>query len=88
MVIRNQTENQPGIGTNEKALIEVMSSRTNEEIAALKEVYKTKYGKELVDDLQSDTSGYFGRLLFSLAQGINEKKATEIDSDKDYLVYH
>lgn len=35
------------------------------------------YEVELIDDLQGDTSGYFGRMMFSLASGARQ----ECDSD-------
>lgn len=58
-----------GIGTDETALAEVMTMRTNEEIQQIKEKYKEEYDCELEEDLQSDTSGYFARLMVSLCVG-------------------
>jgi len=57
-----------GAGTDEHCLIEIMSSRSNEEIKKIKETYKKVHKKELVKCLQDDTSGSFKRLLFSLGQ--------------------
>ncbi|XP_066930431.1 annexin-B12-like [Clytia hemisphaerica] len=57
-----------GAGTTESTLIEIMASRTNDEIKAIKEAYKKKYKKDLASELKGETSGYFKRLLFSLAQ--------------------
>jgi len=57
-----------GAGTTESTLIEIMCSRDNAEIKAIKEAYKRLYKKDLAKELQSETSGYFKRLLFSLAQ--------------------
>jgi len=57
-----------GVGTNEGTLIEILCTRSNEEINAIKFAYKKLYDANLVDDIDSDTSGYFGRLMFSLAQ--------------------
>ena len=62
-----------GAGTTESTLIEIMCSRNNDEIKAIKDAYKRLYKKDLAKELQSDTSGSFKRLLFSLAQaGRNE----------------
>jgi len=57
-----------GIGTNEDTLIEILSSRTNYGIQAIKQVYLQKHGVELEKDIIGDTSGDFKRLLVSLIQ--------------------
>jgi len=57
-----------GVGTNESTLIEIMCTRSNDEILAIRETYKKLYERDLVKDLQNETSGYFKRLMFSLAQ--------------------
>ncbi|XP_010848954.1 PREDICTED: annexin A6 [Bison bison bison] len=58
-----------GAGTDEKALIEILATRTNAEIQAINEAYKEDYHKSLEDALSSDTSGHFKRILISLATG-------------------
>jgi len=58
-----------GAGTTESTLIEIMCSRSNEQIKAVKDAYKRLYKKDLTEELSSETSGYFKRLLFSLSQG-------------------
>ncbi|GCB65476.1 hypothetical protein scyTo_0011876, partial [Scyliorhinus torazame] len=57
-----------GVGTDERALIEILTTRTNEEIQAINEAYREAYHKSLEDSLSSDTSGPFKRLLISLIQ--------------------
>ena len=44
-------------------MIEIMSSRTNEQIHAIKAAYKTEMKRDLEADLMSETSGHFKRLL-------------------------
>ncbi|KFP91135.1 Annexin A6, partial [Apaloderma vittatum] len=56
-----------GAGTDEKVLIEIMATRNNQEIKAINEAYQEAYHKRLEDDLSSDTSGHFKRILVSLA---------------------
>ncbi|XP_054245232.1 annexin A6 isoform X2 [Indicator indicator] len=58
-----------GAGTDEKVLIEIMATRNNQEIKAINEAYQEAYHKSLEDDLSSDTSGHFKRILVSLALG-------------------
>uniref|UniRef100_A0A8C6CXZ0 Annexin n=1 Tax=Moschus moschiferus TaxID=68415 RepID=A0A8C6CXZ0_MOSMO len=62
-----------GAGTDEKALIEILATRTNAEIQAINEAYKEDYHKSLEDALSSDTSGHFKRILISLATGNREE---------------
>lgn len=58
-----------GLGTDENCLIEILVTRTNAEIAALKEAYTRLYRKDLERDIKGDTSGTFRRILVSLLQG-------------------
>ncbi|XP_009570417.1 PREDICTED: annexin A6 [Fulmarus glacialis] len=58
-----------GAGTDESILIEIMATRNNQEIAAINEAYQEAYHRRLEDDLSSDTSGHFKRILVSLALG-------------------
>ncbi|XP_010181673.1 PREDICTED: annexin A6 isoform X2 [Mesitornis unicolor] len=58
-----------GAGTDESILIEIMATRNNQEIAAINAAYQEAYHKSLEDDLSSDTSGHFKRILVSLALG-------------------
>lgn len=58
-----------GAGTDEEVLIEVLCTRTNAEIDALKKAYKSEFSRDLEKDIESETSGHFKRLLVSLLQG-------------------
>ncbi|CAD6188116.1 unnamed protein product [Caenorhabditis auriculariae] len=57
-----------GLGTNENTLIEILTTRTNEEIEAIKNTYWTTYEKKLEDVIVGDTSGDFKKLLVVLLQ--------------------
>uniref|UniRef100_A0AC35TRV1 Annexin n=1 Tax=Rhabditophanes sp. KR3021 TaxID=114890 RepID=A0AC35TRV1_9BILA len=61
-----------GLGTNESVLIEILCSRNNQQLHAIKQAYRTKYGHELERDIKSDTSGYFERILVALSVGNRE----------------
>ncbi|CAG2215421.1 annexin A11-like [Mytilus galloprovincialis] len=58
-----------GAGTDESTLVEIMCSRSNEEIQEIKELYEKEYECSLEDALMGDTGGYFGRLMRALVQG-------------------
>uniref|UniRef100_A0A3Q3LP02 Annexin n=1 Tax=Labrus bergylta TaxID=56723 RepID=A0A3Q3LP02_9LABR len=65
-----------GAGTDEACLIEILSSRSNDEIREITQIYKAEYGKSLEDAISSDTSGHFRRLLISLSQGNRDERET------------
>uniref|UniRef100_A0A2K6FPK6 Annexin n=1 Tax=Propithecus coquereli TaxID=379532 RepID=A0A2K6FPK6_PROCO len=58
-----------GAGTDEGCLIEILASRTPEEIRRINQIYQQKYGRSLEDDICSDTSFMFQRVLVSLSAG-------------------
>uniref|UniRef100_A0A8C4RBH9 Annexin n=1 Tax=Eptatretus burgeri TaxID=7764 RepID=A0A8C4RBH9_EPTBU len=55
-----------GGGTDEKCLVEILSSRSNQEIKNICEAYTQEYGSSLEDDVASETAGHFHRVLVSL----------------------
>uniref|UniRef100_A0A9J2PTT7 Annexin n=1 Tax=Ascaris lumbricoides TaxID=6252 RepID=A0A9J2PTT7_ASCLU len=71
----------PGLGTKEKILIEILCSRNNEELAAIRNEYQNEYGKTLEQDVIGDTSGTLQRLLVSLLQG-NRDESQHVDALK------
>lgn len=58
-----------GLGTKESVLIDIVCSRTPNELEAIKREYRDEFGRELEDDITGDTSGDFKHLLVSLLQG-------------------
>ncbi|XP_069781258.1 LOW QUALITY PROTEIN: annexin A5-like [Narcine bancroftii] len=62
-----------GAGTDEKCLIEILASRTNQELRAIIQAYKEEYGKDLEECVVSDTSGHFQRILVILLQASREE---------------
>ncbi|KAI4462026.1 annexin [Holotrichia oblita] len=68
-----------GIGTDEEVLIEVFCTKSNSEIQTIRNAYQGEYGRNLEDDLRSDTSGTFKRVMVSLsAAGRDESMHTDI----------
>ncbi|CAI2349254.1 unnamed protein product [Caenorhabditis sp. 36 PRJEB53466] len=66
-----------GLGTNEKNLIEILTTRTNEEIEAAKNTYFMTYQKSLEDAVSADTSGDFKRLLIVILQAKRDESGFE-----------
>ncbi|KAG9281309.1 annexin A6 isoform X2, partial [Astyanax mexicanus] len=62
-----------GAGTDEHALIEILVTRSNQEIQDMCAAYKKAFKKNLEDAIRSDTSGHFCRILVSLAQGARDE---------------
>ncbi|KAM4707769.1 annexin A1-like isoform 2-T2 [Discoglossus pictus] len=58
-----------GIGTDENCLIEILASRSNQEIKQIKKVYSEEYKTDLEKDIIGDTSGDFQKLLLTLLKG-------------------
>ncbi|XP_062281188.1 annexin A6 [Scomber scombrus] len=68
-----------GAGTDEHALIEILATRSNEEIHAMNAAYQEGYKKSLEEAIQSDTSGHFCRILVSLVQGAREEGPADFE---------
>ena len=58
-----------GLGTKEDTLIEIIASRNNEQLAAIKQCYNTKYNRDLEADIKKEVHGTLENLLVSLLQG-------------------
>uniref|UniRef100_A0A6Q2WT76 Annexin n=1 Tax=Esox lucius TaxID=8010 RepID=A0A6Q2WT76_ESOLU len=57
-----------GAGTDEKVLVEILSSRTPQQIKDIIAAYRQEYDADLEKDITGDTSGHFERLLVILLQ--------------------
>uniref|UniRef100_A0A8C5S3Z7 Annexin n=1 Tax=Laticauda laticaudata TaxID=8630 RepID=A0A8C5S3Z7_LATLA len=58
-----------GLGTDEDILIEILASRSNNEIRNLSRQYQEAFKRDLAKDIVSDTSGDFQKALLALAKG-------------------
>ncbi|XP_077202154.1 annexin A7 [Paroedura picta] len=65
-----------GAGTQESVLIEILCTRTNQEIKEIVHCYKTEFGRDIEHDIRADTSGHFERLLVSMCQGNRDENPT------------
>ncbi|XP_037623737.1 annexin A2-like [Sebastes umbrosus] len=71
-----------GAGTDEETLIEVLCSRSNDELMEIKKVYKELFKKELDKDVAGDTSGNFAKLLLALVQTKRAEPSSLVDYEK------
>ncbi|XP_078000649.1 uncharacterized protein LOC144453250 [Glandiceps talaboti] len=63
-----------GIGTIEATLIEILCTRNNAALSAIKTAYSERYEKELTDDIKSNiTDTAFQGLLLTLVKGIRDE---------------
>uniref|UniRef100_S4RNL1 Annexin n=1 Tax=Petromyzon marinus TaxID=7757 RepID=S4RNL1_PETMA len=65
-----------GAGTDEECLIEILASRSNKEIHEINKHYKSVTKRSLEQDIMSDTSANFKRLLVALCQGGRDESTT------------
>ncbi|XP_065315049.1 annexin A5-like isoform X2 [Gordionus sp. m RMFG-2023] len=78
LTLRNSIK---GIGTNECLLIQIICSKSFQQLTSIQECYKKCYSTELINDLKHDTSGNFEKILISLLT-IDRKQAHEEDRQK------
>jgi len=55
-----------GFGTNEKALIENICDKTFEELQEIGNQFEDEYGRNMIDDIKSECSGNFEKVLVGL----------------------
>uniref|UniRef100_F1L7E0 Annexin n=1 Tax=Ascaris suum TaxID=6253 RepID=F1L7E0_ASCSU len=72
-----------GIGTNENVLIDIICTRSNEQLNAIKTAYEGEFGRSLDRAIKWDTSGDFERLLIALLQARRDE-SNRVDERKAY----
>ena len=82
-----------GTGTDEDTLIKVTTSEPLKERLKIKDKYIVMYGRDLLDDLKSDLSGNFGKVMLALYTDKYEYDAEQIynavkglGTDEDTLI--
>ncbi|XP_041821732.1 annexin A5b isoform X2 [Chelmon rostratus] len=76
-----------GAGTDEKVLVEILASRTPQQVKDIVAAYRQEYDDDLEEDVSGDTSGHFKRLLVILLQANRQTGIQEgnIESDAQAL---
>ena len=55
-----------GFGTDDSTLIEITSKRNHKQRMKIRQAYKSIYGRDLIEDLKSDLSGYYQKIMIAL----------------------
>ncbi|XP_023809545.1 annexin A2 [Oryzias latipes] len=71
-----------GLGTDEEVLIEMLCSRSEEELMEIKKEYREMFKKEVEKDIAGDTSGNFAKLLLALVQTRRDEPSNVVDYQK------
>ncbi|XP_029919783.1 annexin A5b [Myripristis murdjan] len=76
-----------GAGTDEKVLVEILASRTAQQVKDIVAAYREEYDDSLEEDIAGDTSGHFKRLLVILLQASRQQGVQQgnIESDAQAL---
>lgn len=72
-----------GLGTDEETLVEILCSKSNEEVKKIVEAYERLYDRPLAEHLCSETSGDFRRLLTLIVTGVRDDHSLDPEKAKD-----
>ncbi|XP_071390168.1 annexin A1-like [Centroberyx affinis] len=69
-----------GLGTHEDILVEILASRTNQQIREIQRVFQEEYQEELEEVIKDDTSGDFTSALLAMLKA-NKDEDNKVDLD-------
>ncbi|KAG5450044.1 Annexin A11 [Clonorchis sinensis] len=67
-----------GLGTDEKAIIDVLAHRTADQRVQIVNKFKTMYGKDLIRELKSELTGHFEDVIVAMCYSLDEFDAREL----------
>ncbi|XP_065903186.1 annexin A4-like [Dysidea avara] len=67
-----------GFGTDEKTIVSIIGNRSNSQRQQLKLKFKSLYGRDLIQDLKSELSGNFSKVILGLMMTPAEYEAFEL----------
>lgn len=70
-----------GMGTDEETLVEILCTKSNEEMQEIVTAYEAKYDRPLAEQMCSETAGHFRRLLTLIVTGVRDPKGS-VDPEK------
>ncbi|XP_032879789.1 annexin A3 isoform X1 [Amblyraja radiata] len=68
-----------GPGTNENVLIEILASRTNQQLREIRDAYQGEYKSDLAKDIAEETSGDLKRALLILLEARRDENCQGVD---------
>lgn len=71
-----------GMGTEESTLVEILCTKSNEQMQEIVVAYEERYGRPLAEQMCSETSGFFRRLLTLIVTGVRDSLDTPVDPDQ------
>ncbi|XP_075890715.1 annexin A5b [Nelusetta ayraudi] len=75
-----------GAGTDEKVLVEILASRTCQQVKEIVAAYRQEYDNDLEEDICGDTGGHFKRLLVILLQANRQRGVEQAHIESDVQV--
>ncbi len=67
-----------GMGTNEEVIIQITANRSNEERQEIRSAYKSSFGNDLIQDLNSELGGDFKKVVVGMYMSPIEYDVTEL----------
>jgi len=75
-----------GMGTDEKQLIRVIVCATMKERELIRQAYQEMFDKDLIEHVESETSGDFKGMLVALLESCEPEDAPDYEGDADVII--